>query len=156
MFFKQVIEVRGGFIAQSGGDFQNGHVGIGQQFFGVGELNTTPIRNDGRTHIMFELLLNIGIAIGDTLDKLGDLFVEIIGVLHRINQSVQPIGEISVQQGALVKHAGAEQFHNHGFANHQIITGRMFTRGLDIQTGFFNFRVHSVGNFKCKRFFNIQ
>ena len=40
MLFDKVIDKGSVFVAQSGGDFQNCQVGIGQQFFGVRELDT--------------------------------------------------------------------------------------------------------------------
>ena len=46
MLFEKVIKMGSGFVPQSGGNFQNGQVGIGKQLFGVRKLNTTPIRNN--------------------------------------------------------------------------------------------------------------
>ena len=46
MLFEKVIEMGSGFVAQPSGDFQNGQVGIGQQFLGMRELDAAPIRND--------------------------------------------------------------------------------------------------------------
>lgn len=83
MLFEQVIKMGSGFIAQPGGDLQNSQVGIGQQFSGMGELDDAPVRNNCGAHIVAELLLNIGIAIGDSSNKLCDLFVKIVGILHR-------------------------------------------------------------------------
>lgn len=128
MLFKQVIEVRSGFVSQPCGDLQNGQIGIGQQFPGVRELDTAPIRNDRGTHIVPELFLNVGVAVGDALDKLRDLLIEIVGVLHRKHQGVQPFRKIVVKLGALMQYTGTEQLHNHGFTDHQVTVGRMFTR----------------------------
>ena len=117
-----------GFISQPCGDFQNGQVGIGQQLFGVRELNAAPIRDNGGAHVISELLLNIGVAVGDSLNKLRDFLAEIVGVLHGKNQGIQPFRKIIVKLSALMQHTGTQQLHNYRFTNHQVAVSGVLAR----------------------------
>ena len=151
MLFEKMIKMGSGFITQPGGNFQNRQLGIGQQFFCVGELDAAPIRNNGCTHIISKLLLNIGVAVGNSFNQLRDLLAEIVWILHGKHQSIQPFREIVVKLGTLMQHTGAQQLHNHRFADHQVAAGGAFSRRLDIKTSLFDFGDHSIGGFKCQR-----
>ena len=151
MLFEKVIEMGSSLVAQPGGNFQDGQLGTGQELSGVREFDAAPIRYNRGAHVVPELFLNIGVAVGDSFDKLRDCLVEIIGILHGEHQGIQPFREIVVKLGALMQHTGAKQLNNNRFTDHQIVAGRAFTGRLDIQTGLFNFRYNGIGGLECKR-----
>ena len=95
--------------------------------------------------------MNVGVAVGDAFNDLRDIHTEILGILQGNDQIIQPFREIVVQLRALMQYTSAQQLHDHGFADHQVAFGGAFTRGLDIQAGFFNFGYHSVGGLEAQR-----